>query len=216
MLDMKQLGTAEAEIGHPVEQLLTPLSGYRNARPEAHVALDNGAFSRYDGARFRALVDRERPRAALCRFVAVPDVVGSARRTLEVFEQLVGTGYDALGKPCAPKWKPLKGYPIALVCQDGQEDLPIPWDHIAAVFIGGTTEWKLSRHAAEIVKAAKVLGRWAHIGRINTPMRREHFDRLDADSFDGSGLARYSWMREALRDYEPPTAPLFETEALAA
>ena len=83
--------------------------------------------------------------------------------------------------------------------QDGQEHHQIPWDDCEAVFVGGTTDWKLGRHAAAIVKTAKVLGKWCHIGRINTPGRYEYFRDLGADSCDGTGLARYSHMREAIR-----------------
>ena len=46
-------------------------------------------------------------------------LVPDARRTLEIFERWHGR---------------LSGWRLALVCQDGQEDLPMPWDEIAAVF----------------------------------------------------------------------------------
>jgi hypothetical protein len=105
---------------------------------------------------------------------------GSARRTLEVFDH----------------WRAkLHGWKVALVAQDGQEDLPIPWNQIDAIFIGGSTKWKLSNHAEQIRKAAKILGKWVHIGRVNTPDRFEWAEGL-ADSIDGTGLSRYSWMRE--------------------
>lgn len=141
-------------------------------------------------AAFRSLLAREAHQRELCRFVAAPDVVGSARRTLEVFEI----------------WKlELAGWPIALVCQDGQEHLPIPWTEIAAVFIGGSTNWKCGPHAAAIIKAAKALGKWVHVGRVNDPVRFDHFERLGANSCDGTGLARYSHMRKAIarRDDQP-------------
>lgn len=159
--------------------------------------MDNGAFGKFDPALFLRLVERERPRRDLCRFVAVPDVVGEARRTCEVF----------------PFWrrKPeLAGWPLAFVCQNGQEHLPIPWAHLAAVFIGGDTEWKEGKHAAAIIKAARVLGKWVHVGRVNTPGRYEHFEKLGADSIDGTGIARYSHMRAAI--YENATAPRLALE----
>lgn len=37
-----------------------------------------------------------------------------------------------------------------------------------------------------------------HIGRVNTPGRFERFEKLGADSIDGTGLARYSHMRAAI------------------
>lgn len=130
-----------------------------------------------------ALLNRENERKQNCIFVAVPDVVGSARRTLEVFRH----------------WKDrLQGWPLALVAQDGQESLPIPWHQIDAVFIGGSTEFKLSKHTEQIVRAAKAIGKWVHVGRVNTPGRFEYFEKMGADSIDGTGLSRYSWMREAI------------------
>ena len=125
LLDKGQdLDECGAEIGVPVGQLLTPLTRYRLREPSLPWAIDNGAFSSFDAKTFGALLDRESHRAERCLFVTVPDVVGSARRTLEVFE----------------RWAPrLNGWRLALACQDGQESLPIPWDEIAAVFIGGST-----------------------------------------------------------------------------
>lgn len=177
------LATCEQEIGCGVGQLLTPLTRYRLREPARPWGIDNGAFSRFDEKAFMALLKRESHHKENCLFVAVPDVVGSARRTLEVFE----------------RWKPrLDGWKLALVCQDGQENLPIPWDDIAAVFIGGSTNWKCGPYAAQIIKAAKALGKWVHVGRVNDPDRFEHFDQLGADSADGSGIARYTHMREAI------------------
>jgi len=173
------------EIGAPCEQLLTPLTRFKPTQPEQHFAIDNGAFAGLDVDSFVSLLERERPRRDLCRWVAVPDVVGDARRTLEVFGI----------------WRrrmELAGWPLALVCQNGQEHLPIPWQHISAIFIGGDTDWKLGLAAAGCVKAAKALGKWVHAGRVNTPGRFEYFKQLGADSIDGSGLARYTHMREKI------------------
>jgi hypothetical protein len=184
MLDTSEdLTVAEKEMGCTVEQLLTPLTRFKRQQQDSMYAIDNGAFSGFDKKAFLALLKREWNSRELCRFVAVPDVVANARRTLEVFEG----------------WRfHLTGWKLALVMQDGQEDLPIPWDSIDAVFIGGSTEWKLSKHAAEVIRAAKALDKWVHAGRVNTPARFEYFERLGADSIDGTGLARYSWMRERI------------------
>lgn len=169
------------EIGCQVGQLLTPLTRYRLR--SSLFGIDNGGYSSVDIPAFLALLSREQHRREQCLFVAVPDVVGSARRTLEVFE----------------RWKPrLDGWKLALVCQDGQEHMPIPWDDIAAVFIGGTTNWKCSVHVEQIVKAAKALEKWVHVGRVNDPSRFKHFEELGADSCDGTGIARYTHMREAI------------------
>src|SRR6185437_5357347 len=176
----EDLDICEAELGCPMQQLLTPLTRFRLQRPDARFAIDNGAFSRFDADSFRSLLEREFPRRKQCIFVAVPDVVASARRTLEVFDHW---------------WPTLTSWPLALVAQDGLEDLDIPWLNIAAIFIGGSTAWKMSAEAAAVIKAAKCIGKWVHVGRVNTPGRFEYFENLGADSIDGSGLARFSWMR---------------------
>lgn len=191
--DLKQCAD---ELGCVVEQLFTPLTRFNPQDRSAMFAIDNGAFSSFNRRAFEALLERERPRKSLCRFVAVPDVVGSARRTLEVFDYW---------------YKQIHDWPLALVAQDGQENLPIPWELIEAIFIGGTTGWKLSDNASAVIKAAKAMGKWVHIGRVNRPGRFEYFEKLGADSIDGTGIARYSWMREAI--YERDTKPgLFPSE----
>ncbi len=186
LLDNGQdLAKCEAEIGTEVGQLLTPLTRYTLRDPDRRWAIDNGAFSKFNEGAFLALLEREDHHHHKCMFVAAPDVVGSARRTLEVFE-----GWKAR----------LAGWPRALVCQDGQEDLPIPWSDLTAVFIGGSTKWKCSAHAVHIIKAAVALGKWAHVGRVNQPIRFKHFEDAGAHSFDGTGAARYTHMRHAIRD----------------
>ena len=186
MLDTSHdLDTAEREIGCKVEELLTPLTRFQRKRIEGCFAIDNGAFAGFSSEAFTSLLTRELPSVALCRFVAVPDVVGSARRTLEVFSY----------------WRyRLTPWPLALVAQDGQEDLDIPWAGIEAIFIGGTTGFKLSKGAADIVRAGKAIGKWVHAGRVNTPAGFEYFESIGADSIDGTGLSRYSWMRERIHN----------------
>lgn len=191
MLDTPQdLDVCATELGCKVEQLFTPLTRRNPQHPERWFAIDNGAFSRFEADTFVKTLAKHEPRRDLCRFVAAPDVVGCARRTLECFRYW---------QPRIAKW------PVAFVAQDGQEDLDIPWDNCVAVFIGGTTDWKMGKHAAHIVKAAKVMGKWCHVGRINTPGRLEYFEELGADSCDGTGLAQYSHMRAKI--YENINAP---------
>ena len=184
LLDNGQdLERCEAEIGVAVGQLLTPLTRYRLRNPTAPWAIDNGGYSGLDVPAFLALLAREEHHQHLCAFVTVPDIVASARRTLELFDH----------------WKPrLAGWTLALACQDGQEHMPIPWGDVGAVFIGGSTAWKMSDCAAQIVRAAKAMGKWVHVGRVNDATRWEHFEKLGADSADGTGIARYSHMREAI------------------
>lgn len=94
-----------------------------------------------------------------CLFVTVPDVVGDAVATLAAFVQL------------RPRFL---GWPLAYVAQDGSELLPFP--HGArAVFIGGSTEWKLSAAAEDVVQRAVEDGLHVHIGRVNWWKRYSHF-----------------------------------------
>lgn len=189
LLDTGQdLDECAAELGCETGQLLTPLTRYRLRDPSRPFAIDNGRFSPgWNAAAFDSLLERERTNHERCVFVTVPDVVGSARRTLEVFE----------------RWKlRLRGWKLALACQDGQEHFPIPWDEIGAVFIGGSTNWKCSEHAKHVIQAAQALGKWTHVGRVNHPERWKHFEGLGVDSIDGTGLARYSHMREAIAKRE--------------
>lgn len=186
LLDNGQdLDVCAAELGADVGQLLTPLTRYRLRDPARPWAIDNGGYSGLDIEAFNTLLERERHHCERCLFVTVPDIVGSARRTLELFDHWKGK---------------LGGWKLALACQDGQEHLTIPWSEIEAVFIGGTTNWKGSDHASQIVRCAKAMGKWVHIGRINHGSRWDHFAKLGADSADGTGIARYSHMREAIAD----------------
>lgn len=198
MLDTPQpLAECEKELGAPVEQFFSPQTFRRAQHPEQRFAIDNGAFGLFDGPLFLRLVERERPRRDLCEFLTVPDVPCDARRTLEVFE-----GWH--DKP------ELAGWPLAFVVQNGQENLRIPFSKISAIFVGGDTAWKESAAAVCCIKAARALGKWVHVGRVNTPGRFEHFEKLGADSIDGTGLARYSHMRIAI--HENATAPRLNLE----
>jgi hypothetical protein len=182
LLDTGQdLDECAAEMACEVGQLLTPLTRYR--RRAARWAVDNGGFKEPDIQGLASLLERENADRSGCLFVALPDIVGSAQRTLELYEHCKGMA---------------QGWPVAFVCQDGQETLPMPWKEITAVFIGGSTNWKCGPHAANIIKLAKIMGKHVHVGRVNSPARFEHFAELGVDSIDGTGLARYSHMRRAI------------------
>lgn len=186
LLDNGQdLAACEREMGVPVGQLLTPLTRYRLRDPERPWAIDNGGFKRLDIPAFESLLAREAHHREKCLFVTAPDIVGSAQRTMELFEVF------------APR---LEGWSIAFVCQDGQENLPIPWAAITTVFIGGSTSWKCSHHVEQIIRTAKVLEKRVHVGRVNDPARWRHFEELGADTGDGTGLARFTHMRTAIAD----------------
>ena len=49
--------------------------------------------------------------------------------------------------------------------------------------------------AFRAAKTAKMIGKWVHVGRVNTPQRVRNWLGL-ADSIDGSGISRYDHMLE--------------------
>jgi len=139
-------------------------------------AADNGRFSRpeeYTDAAFLAWLASMPVES--CLFATAPDVVGDAAATL------------ALSAPMFSRIRGL-GYRVALVAQDGLEDLPIPWDEFDALFIGGATAWKLSDAAAQIAKEAQHRGKWVHMGRVNSLRRLRYAESIGCDSADGTVL----------------------------
>jgi hypothetical protein len=184
LLDNGQdLDACANEIGAEVGQLLTPLTRYRLRHPERPWAIDNGGFSGVDISAFDLLLEREYHHRNKCLFVVVPDIVASAQRTREIFEV----------------WAPrLSDWPLAYAVQDGQDNVAIPWDRIAFVFIGGSTSFKCSETVTQIIKTAHLLGKKVHAGRVNSVLRWKHFEALGVYSCDGTGISQYSHMRRAI------------------
>lgn len=164
----------DARIG----RLVSPRSG-NLPRPGESWAADNDAFLAWDEARFRRMLLRvEGWDRGRCLFVAAPDVVGDARATLDRF-------WD---------WRPEiagRGLPVALVGQDGAEALDLQWEAFEALFLGGSTAWKLSAAAAGLAAEAKSRGKWVHMGRCNTRRRFRIAHDLGCDSIDGSGWSMF-------------------------
>jgi hypothetical protein len=144
-------------------------------------AADNAAFTGFEPAAFCAMLGRIAGKSG-CQFVACPDSVGDAGKTAHLFRN----------------WGPIVaavGLPVALVLQDGQERFGVPWESVAAVFVGGSTEFKLGSVAAGLVREAKRRGKWVHLGRCNTRRRFRHAHQLGCDSVDGSGFSRWPDLR---------------------
>ena len=81
------------------------------------------------------------------------------------------------------------GIPAAYVAQDGQESLPVPWDEFDVLFVGGSTDWKLGKHARRLVADAKARGKWVHMGRVNSEKRLRYAKFIGCDSADGTYIA---------------------------
>jgi hypothetical protein len=161
-------------------QLRTPLTKYKlSGQP---YGLDNGCFSGHlPKAWDRLLEEAEEHRPV---FVCLPDVVGSARRTMDLF-----TYFE----------RRTNGLPRALVLQDGIGDVEIPWSKISAVFVGGTDAFKVAPEAIAAARCAKMLGKWVHVGRVNEAKRVQNWLGL-ADSIDGSGISRFDHMLKEVLD----------------
>lgn len=154
----------------------TPAQG--NKRPAGVTwCADNGCFGKgYPGdEKWLAWLETNAHAAADCLFATAPDVVGDAAATL------------ARSAPFLPLIREL-GYPAALVAQDGLENLPVPWDSFDVLFIGGTTQWKLSAAVRGLVKQAKERGKWVHCGRVNSSKRFRLMAAIGCDSADGTFL----------------------------
>jgi hypothetical protein len=111
-------------------------------------------------------------------WVACPDVVGDAAATLRQFRDWVG----ALNK---------LSLPIAFVAQDGLTSEQTPWDEFGCLFLGGSTEWKLSHAAEDLAHEAKDRGKWVHMGRVNSLRRMKVAQLFKCDSVDGSSASRF-------------------------
>lgn len=152
----------------------TPAQG--NHRPDGvRWCADNGCFSKGYPGDDEWLTWLASMETAGCVFATAPDVVGDAQATLD------------RSLPFLPKIRAL-GYPAALVAQDGLEHHNVPWDTLDALFIGGTTNWKLGPHARALVAEAKARGKWVHMGRVNSRARYEYARRIGCDSVDGTYL----------------------------
>lgn len=142
-------------------------------------AADNDCFQGLDTRAYRAMLDKIAVQdTTRLLFVTVPDVVADCAQTGALFTEWLPVLQD-------------RGLPPALVAQDGLTEDAVPWGDVRALFIGGSTAWKLGTDAAHLVRAAKVRGVWVHVGRVNSLTRLTYIDGLGVDSFDGTQFSRY-------------------------
>ncbi len=105
--------------------------------------------------------------------MTAPDVVADATETWKRSE------------PVLPRIRDL-GFPAALVAQDGIEHRAIRWGTFDVLFIGGSTEWKLSEAAFQVAREAKAHGIPVHMGRVNSRRRIRIAALALCDSADGT------------------------------
>lgn len=137
---------------------------------------DNDCYNlgdKFNFGEFLAWLTKLTPYLDRCLFVPVPDVVGNWAQTIERFNRM----RDMVAE---------LDFPLAVVLQDGCDGAgSIPWSLIDAVFVGGTTEYKLSQPVLDILVEAEQRGKWRHVGRVNSKVHISHFYGF-ADSFDGT------------------------------
>jgi hypothetical protein len=182
---------AAMEAGH-IGLIDAPDSTGRVGVHVAHAAgvpwcADNGCFSaKWDERKWWKFLQRNASDADTCLFAVAPDVVGDAFATTKLFRKW---GWQIR----------LLGYPVAYVAQDGLEKLrgrtesggltfPVPWADFDALFIGGSTAFKLGPDARAIAAEAKERGKWVHMGRVNSEKRWLYADAIGCDSVDGTYL----------------------------
>lgn len=135
-------------------------------------AADNGCFSaRWEPARWLAFLTRWAT-VPNCLFAVCPDVVADAAATRARWDQW------------APTVRAL-GYTVAYVLQDGEDGSTVPAD-ADWLFIGGSTEYKLSATVGRIVATSSVP---VHMGRVNSARRMSLAARMGCASADGTFLA---------------------------
>lgn len=141
-------------------------------------AADNGCFTNpnLNVEDYFHWLTKLQPFQETCLFATAPDIVGDAHATWERSESVL------------PRLRGL-GYPAALVAQDGIEDLSIQWHMFDCLFIGGSTEWKLSGDAFSVIREALKRGKWVHMGRVNSFRRLLRARYYGCQSTDGTALA---------------------------
>lgn len=163
----------------PFQQLRTPLTQYKVGG--IPYGLDNGAFTDFNRVIWErmALAAYDDP---LCKWVVMPDVVGNAEATTEMFWQYHAQGHTEK---------------LAYVIQNGVTDEMIPWNFIDCIFVGGDNVFKDGQLARDICIEAKCNDYDVHVGRVNGPQRFSSWFDF-ADTCDGSGLAKYDASLERL------------------
>jgi hypothetical protein len=153
-------------------------------------AVDNGCYGdRFEPDKWRRTLDHAAMWPERCLFAVVPDrfdptdLHGNHPATLDLWHIWHAEVTD-------------RGLRPAFVCQNDSTPDDVP--DARAVFIGGDTEWKLSRFAWAQVVAAKARGRWAHVGRVNSAVRWGSVRIFGADSADGT-LVKHGPRSEMIR-----------------
>jgi hypothetical protein len=148
----------------------------------APYVLDNGAWGCHQRGKPFDAAQFERAVAAVgegARWIVLPDIVGGGEASLEF----------------SLKWiERLRHFPLMLAVQDGMTISDVS-DIVGyfgmGIFVGGTTDWKLSTLPSwgNLAQRHKVR---LHVARVNSVRRIRLCAAAGADSFDGTSATRFS------------------------
>jgi hypothetical protein len=144
-------------------------------------ACDNGCYGKdanrvFDFGYYTEYLLQAKTYKSKLLFATAPDVVGDAAATWK------------RSSPYLQKIRDLD-IPAALCFQDGIENLHIDWDTFDVMFIGGTTDFKLSPEVKYLCTIALEHSKWIHMGRVNSLKRMLIAKDFGCHSTDGSKLS---------------------------
>lgn len=160
--------------------MLTPAIGNRVDLSSKPWAADTGCYAQGDAFRVGRYVtwleEKMSSMRDTCLFATAPDVVGDADATW------------TRSAPVLPLIRDL-GYKAALVAQDGIDLHDMRWDAFDALFIGGSTDFKLNEAIiGPLVAKARAYDKYVHMGRVNSLRRIQYAARIGCHSVDGTIL----------------------------
>lgn len=176
-------GCVRDDLPPDIGVMLTPMMGNK-LPPDRLWAADTGCFAKpekHNDDRYVKWLRERSEESHRCLFATAPDVrpefssspaQDTITRSLPMFSRIRNAGFLA-----------------ALVAQDGLERIDVPWDEFDALFIGGSTEWKLGEAATQLIRTANALGKWTHSGRVNSLRRLRHVQWQGCRSADGTYIA---------------------------
>lgn len=169
--------TVRQHICHPnLGALITPRTGANiDIIERVPFAIDNDCFNGFNEAKFtKRLVELSAFRPL---FVSAPDVVADADKTSDLFSEW----FIRINR---------LGFKVAYVLQDGFSDRHRESADMAdALFIGGSTEFKLSYFVRDVVEEYR--HKWVHMGRVNSMKRIAYAHSIGCKSVDGTCYSRF-------------------------
>lgn len=163
--------------------LLISRAGQWRTEGFENYVIDNGAWSdfqasrKFDDEAFERMIVKL---GAKAQWIVLPDIVAGGLASLELSVRWSNRCLDIC---------PM----VLLAVQDGMEEADIA--HLVGrnvgVFLGGSTEWKIST-MAQWGAFCRRRGIYYHVARVNTERRMAMAVAAGADSVDGTSASRFS------------------------